>query len=115
MSDSPRTRPVAPGVTAERIAHHTHFEYRPDAPADSVLTLNFREFLTTPNGVLPDRLEGTEHVSVTLGEVASRCFGKGTGEHGADLSKVSMADLLEILRGASDTLYAEAIAPTEED
>lgn len=107
MIVNPRNRPVAPGVTAERIAHHTHFEYRPDAPEESVLTLNFREFLVTPNGILPDRLEGTEHVSVRLGDFASRCFGKGTGEHGADLSKVSMADLVEILRAASHALYVE--------
>lgn len=109
MSESnPRIRTVAPGVQAERVAEHTHFEYRPADPDASTLTLNFAEFLVTPNGVLPERLAGVEHVQVRLGDVADRCFGTGTGSHGANLSKVSVADILNIMRGATHTLYVES-------
>lgn len=104
------SRPVGPGVDAERIAETTHFAYVPTDPAASRLTLNFREFLVTADGVLPDRLEGVEHVSVTLGELGSRCFGEGTGEHGVDLSKVSARDILQVMRGLAAALYVESQA-----
>lgn len=102
------SRPVAPGVDAERIAEHTHFHYDPVAPEASRLTLNFREYLVTPNGVRPDRLEGIEHVSITLGELGERCEGSGVGQHGVDLSKVSMPDVVQVLRGFAAALYSES-------
>ncbi|HEV2678911.1 MAG TPA: hypothetical protein VGV14_00270 [Rhodanobacter sp.] len=113
MTDSTnaRIRTLATGITAEMIAEQTHMFYDP-ATGGGYVTFQAREVLYV-NGVLQAPMGDFDILRVEVPDIAAHAFGAGKVDPvtGADLSGVSVAGVMTIIKAAYDALYnARAVA-----
>ena len=116
MSDNARIREIAPGITAEMIAEQTHLFYDP-ATGGGYASFQARETLYV-NGEHKAPMGDYDILQVQIGDIVAEKFGAGlvAPVTGADLSNVSTAGLMTIIKTAYDALYnARAIARAEAD
>ncbi|HEY4294503.1 hypothetical protein [Luteibacter sp.] len=100
----PRIEDIASGITCEVIALHTTMLYDPKAGDARIV------FAGTPCLYSGDEYLGpggdAYPLSVTLSGIASQCFGEGTDPvTGADLSTISCAGAVAIIKAAFAKLY----------
>lgn len=104
-----RIRTISEGVTAEMIAEQTHLFYDPQT-AGGTIAFQARESLFV-NGTYQPLAGDFDVLHVSIGDIASRCFGIGADPvTGADLSQVSAAGIALIIKAAYDTLFNERAA-----
>lgn len=85
----------------EKIATRSVFEYDPRHPNDALIDFNLKEFTETAAGI--ELVSETVFLTrVNFADIAGECMATGTGTHGADLSNVSNADVMEIIRQVVD-------------
>lgn len=110
MSTNARIRNIAPGVDAEMIAVQTHIFYNPKTQDVSV-SFQATESLIV-NGQVGDSLGGGHVMQVDLSEMAQRKFSSAGIDPvtGANLTAVSIAGVMQIIKAAYDTLYNERSA-----
>jgi hypothetical protein len=115
MTTNARIRTLATGVTGEMIAEQTHLFYDPATGGGSV-SFQGRESLFV-NGAYQPLTGDYDILKADLAGIATRKFSAaGTSDPvtGADLSQVSAAGMVLILKAAYDALYNErAAAHTE--
>lgn len=109
MSMTPRITNVATGITRELIAEQTHAFYD---PATGSVSLSFQH---RPNLYIAGAHAGPAGdwsvLQLDLAAVASRCFSTAKDPvTGADLSRVSAAGVLQILKDTFPVAYDEAVA-----
>lgn len=113
-----RIRTIENDVTAQYIAEQTHIFYD---PSTGLGTYSFQGRENLFVGTCWQPLTGNwDTLTGNIGDIASDCFGTGADPvTGADLTKISVAGLSIILKGAYDTLFnqraaaeAAAAAPT---
>jgi len=108
MTTNARIRTLATGVTGEMIAEQTHLFYDPGTGGGSV-SFQGRESLFV-NGAYQPLTGGYDILQSDLAGIATRQFAPvGTVDPvtGADLSQVSAAGMVLILKAAYDVLYNE--------
>lgn len=104
-----RIRAISEGITAEMIAEQTHLFYDPQTGGGTI-AFQARESLFV-NGSYQPLAGNFDVLQVSIGDIASRCFGTGTDPiTGADLSQLSAAGIALIIKAAYDTLYNERAA-----
>jgi hypothetical protein len=111
MTTNARIRTLATGVTGEMIAEQTHLFYDPGTGGGSV-SFQGRESLFV-NGAYQPLTGDYDILQSDLAGIATRQFAPaGTVDPvtGADLSQVSAAGMVLILKAAYDVLYNERAA-----
>lgn len=111
QTTNPRIRQIAPGVQAEMIAEQTHFFYNPATGGGSI-SFQAREHLVVGSDVQVP-MGDYSILEADVPSLLPRCFAPGATDPvtGADLSQVSSAGVMLILKAAYDTLYAEHATP----
>lgn len=106
---TPRIQTVATGITKEVIGVQTHMFYDPASQAVAI-AFNGQPCLyvgETYSGVAGSM----EYLGVDLSAIASQCYGQGTDPvTGADLTKISGAGLLAIVKAAFPVLWDAQVA-----
>lgn len=112
MSMTPRITTVAAGITRELIAEQTHAFYD---PATKNVSMSFQHRLNLyVNNVHAGPAGDWDVLTLDLAAVATRCFSTATDPvTGADLSKISAAGVLQILKDTFPVAYDEAAAASE--
>lgn len=108
MTTNARIRTIATGVTGEMIAEQTHLFYDAASGGGSV-SFQGRESLFV-NGMYQPLTGDFDILQANLADIATRQFvatGVTDPVTGADLSAVSAAGMVLILKAAYDTLYNE--------
>lgn len=106
MIDS-RTREIAPGVEAERVATEGHFFYDP-ATGSANIIFQGEEFLKL-GGELGAKLDGRQALMLQLSEEDAETFNAGADPvSGLDLSRVSLAGLANVVRALYAKKHADA-------
>lgn len=109
MSLPPRITTLATGITREMIAEQTHAFYDPATKGVS-LAFQYRANLYV-NNVHAGPAGDWGVLQLDLANVATRCFSAATDPvTGADLSKISAAGVLQILKDTFPASYDEAVA-----
>ncbi|HEV2681229.1 MAG TPA: hypothetical protein VGV14_12065 [Rhodanobacter sp.] len=106
-----RIRTLATGITAEMIAEQTHMFYDP-ATGGGYVSFQAREVLYV-NGTHQAPMGDFDILQVQIADIATHAFGAGKVDPvtGADLSSVSVAGVMTIIKAAYDALYnARAVA-----
>lgn len=114
MTDNARIRTIATGVTAEMIAEQTHLFYDP-ATGGGYVSFQAREHLIVGTDV-QSPMGDYNILQAQVTDLLPVCFGAGATDPvtGADLSQVSAAGVMVILKAAYDQLYnARAAAQAE--
>lgn len=115
MTTNARIRTLATGVTGEMIAEQTHLFYNPETDGGSV-SFQGRESLFVSGSYQP--LTGDYDIlQADVADIATRKFAPaGTVDpvSGADLSQISAAGMVLILKAAYDVLYNERAAANVE-
>jgi hypothetical protein len=109
-STNARIRTIAPGVTGEMIAEQVHLFY--DAATGSgYASFQAREVLYV-NDVHQAPMGDFDILQVQLGDIATHPFGVGKVDPvtGVDLSGVSVAGVMTIIKEAYDALYNARVA-----
>lgn len=113
MSDNARIKPIADGVTSEVIAEQTHLFYDVSS-GTAYVSFQARKYLFV-NDVPQAPMGDYEVLQAQLADIGPRCFvaeGSTDPVTGADLSKVSSAGMMTIIKAAYDVLYNERAAQT---
>lgn len=108
MSTNARIREIATGITGEMIAEQTHLFYDPATGTGSV-SFQARESLFV-NGAYQPLAGGYDILQTNLSDIQTRAFvAAGTLDPvtGADLSRISAAGVMVIIKAAYDVLYNE--------
>ena len=106
-----RIRTLAPGITAEMIAEQTHLFYDPST-GGGYASFQARECLYV-DGQHQAPMGDYDILLVQIGDIGAQQFGGGLVDPvtGADLSTISTAGLMVIIKAAYDALYnARAVA-----
>jgi hypothetical protein len=111
MSENARIRVIAEGVTAEMIAEQTHLFYDPATGGGSV-SFQARESLFVAGGYQP--LAGNfDILQANVADIMERQFapaGAVDPVTGADLSAISAAGVMLVIKAAYDVLFNERAA-----
>lgn len=108
MSDNARIQQIANGVNSEVIAEQTHLFYDVNTGRANV-SFQARKYLFV-NGVPQSPMGDFDVLPVQISNIASRCLtpeGSVDPVTGADLSKISAAGMMVVLKAAYDVLYNE--------
>lgn len=110
MTTNARIRTLATGVTGEMIAEQTHLFYNPETDGGSV-SFQGRESLFV-NGAYQPLTGDYDILQANLADIATRKFAAGAVDPvtGADLSQISAAGMVLIIKAAYDTLFNERAA-----
>lgn len=111
MTTNARIRTLATGVTGEMIAEQTHLFYDPGTGGGSV-SFQGRESLFV-NGAYQPLTGDYDILQADVANIATRQFaepGAVDPVTGEDLSKISAAGMVLILKAAYDVLYNERAA-----
>lgn len=114
MTTNARIRTIADGITAEMIAEQTHLFYDPTTGGGYV-SFQAREHLIVGTDVQAP-MGDYNILQVQVAGLLPVCFGAGATDPvtGTDLSQVSAAGVMIILKAAYDHLYnARAAAQVE--
>lgn len=107
---NPRTETIADGINREMIAENTYLFYNPETQAATV------RFQSRPHLFQDDKwlsIGGDWYnLDKTVYEIAQRTFGAGLVDPvtNADLSDVSVAGIVVLIKAAYPALYDEAYA-----
>lgn len=111
MTTNARITPITSGVDSEMIAEQVHLFYNPETGSGSV---SFQGRASLYVGGAYHSLAGDWNIlQANLADIQARAFAaSGTVDPvtGADLSKVSAAGLVMILKAAYDVLFNERAA-----
>lgn len=111
MSDNARIQPIADGVNAEIIAEQTHLFYDV-ASGTARVAFQARKYLFV-NGAAQSPMGDYDVLQAQLADIGSRCFvadGSSDPITGADLSKISSAGMMIVIKAAYDVLFNERAA-----
>lgn len=107
-----RIKTLAPGITGEMIAEQVHMFYN---PVDSTGSVSFqaRQCLYV-NGAYQAPMGDFDILQVKIADVATLQFAKGLKDPitGADLTGISVAGLMTIIKAGYDALYNARAAIT---
>lgn len=113
MSNS-RIREITPGVMVERVAADIHISYNTLTQGANI-TFQGEEFLLDAAAKPVAALAGREALHTSLGAIAGRTFDVGIDPvTGADLSRISVAGIGNLIRAVYDQLHNARAAGTME-